>query len=152
MGSASVSRAQQVGRTGRLERRLRLPISAALDAEVMTVPPDATVAELVWTHVVGRRERTVPVVDPDGRYLGMAGVHTAGAVPREAWDATLVADVVDAGAPVGSPSWMLGDAVRAMERAGAEVLAVVDDAGAFVGIVRTDDVLRLEEILDETGT
>ena len=152
MGSASVSRAQQMGRTGHLERRLRLPMTAVLDTEVLTVPPDATVAELVWSHVVGRRQRTVPVVDGDSRYLGMAGVDAAGMVAREAWDHTVVADVLDTGAPVGAPGWMLRDAVRAMERVHADVLAVVDEGGTFVGVVRIDDVIRLEEILDETGT
>jgi CIC family chloride channel protein len=152
MGSASVSKAQQGGRTGHLERRLRLPISAALDTEVLTVPPDATVAELVWTHVIGRRERSVPVVDAGGRFVGLAGLDGAATVPREDWDRTAVAEIATADAPVGAPGWMLRDAVRAMESANVDALAVVDPTGLFVGLVRTDDVVKLEEILDETGT
>jgi chloride channel protein, CIC family len=152
MGSASVSKAQQTGRAGHLERRLRLPISAALDTEVMTVPPDATVAELVWTHVLGRRERTVPVVDADGHFVGIAGLESVGALERERWEGTRVADIVAVDTPVGSPAWSLRDAVRAMEGAGVDALAVVDGDGRFVGLVRTDDVVKLEEILDETGS
>lgn len=152
MGAASVSKAQQGGRTGHLERRLRLPISAALDTEVLTVPPDATVAELVWTHVIGRRERSVPVVDASGRFVGLTGLDAAATIPREDWDRTPVSEIATGDAPVGAPGWMLRDAVRAMESANVDALAVVDPSGMFVGLVRTDDVVKLEEILDETGT
>ena len=63
-----------------------------------------------------------------------------------------MSEIVAADGVVGSPGWMLRDAVRATERADVDALAVVDDAGMFVGLVRTDDVVKLEEILDETGT
>jgi CIC family chloride channel protein len=150
MGRASVSRVQQMGRAGHLERRLGLPISAALDTAVSTVPPDATLTELVWNHVVGRRERTVAVVAEYGTYLGTVGLDAATTIPRDEWDSTTVGTVLHATAPTGSPHWTLRDAVRAMESGRTDVLAVVDDGGRFVGVVRTDDVVKLEEILDET--
>jgi chloride channel protein, CIC family len=65
MGRATVASGQQSVRSGHLERRFRLPLSTALTTEVLPVPPGASVAELVWTHVVARRERAVAVVDGD---------------------------------------------------------------------------------------
>jgi CBS domain-containing protein len=43
------------------------------------------------------------------------------------------------------------DAVGAMERGDTDVLAVVDGEDRFVGVVTTDEVLRLDEILERTG-
>jgi hypothetical protein len=41
--------------------------------------------------------------------------------------------------------------MAAMERADTGLLAVVDDSGAFIGTVDAAEILKLEEILDETG-
>jgi CBS domain-containing protein len=38
-----------------------------------------------------------------------------------------------------------------MERGDTDVLAVVDGEDRFVGVITTDDVLRLDEILERTG-
>ncbi|MDZ7731716.1 MAG: CBS domain-containing protein [Acidimicrobiia bacterium] len=53
--------------------------------------------------------------------------------------------------PVGRPSWSLRDAVAAMESAGVERLAITDPDGTFVGMVSESEIVRLDEILDETG-
>ena len=54
--------------------------------------------------------------------------------------------------PAARPSWTLRDAVAAMETADVKVLAVVTAEGMFVGTVREDDILKLDEILDETDS
>jgi hypothetical protein len=60
MGSTSVSPYQAPGRPGHLERRLALPVEHVVDTSARTVPPDATVAELFWQHLVGGRQRAIP--------------------------------------------------------------------------------------------
>ena len=55
------------------------------------------------------------------------------------------------GLPTARPSWTLRDAVVAMESADVDVLAVTDNDGTFIGIVAEDDIVKLDEILDETG-
>jgi CBS domain-containing protein len=127
-----------------------LPITSALTTDVLTVPPDATVSELVNVHVLGRRERSVPVVD-GGRYVGMCGLDEVGAVERRDWDATTLDAVLAPEHPVGRPSWTLRDAVAAMERAGVDVLPVTDSEGTFIGVVQSSEIVKLDEILDETG-
>ena len=49
------------------------------------------------------------------------------------------------------PSWSLRDAIAAMENTHTEILAVTDLAGSFIGVLRADDILKLDEILEETG-
>jgi len=39
-----------------------------------------------------------------------------------------------------------------MEAAGVEMIPVVDPQGNFVGTVSNEEIVRLDEILEETGT
>src|SRR5205823_4999558 len=85
MGRSSVSSYQMAARAGHLERRFELPISTALQTDVLTVPPDATIAEFFWHHLVGSRQTSVPVVD-GAVYLGMVRLDEIHAVHQEAWN------------------------------------------------------------------
>ena len=53
--------------------------------------------------------------------------------------------------PSAVPSWTLRDAVAAMDRGDVDQLAVTDGHDVFIGIVRVDDILKLDDILDQTG-
>jgi len=149
MARSSVSSAQQSNRLGHLERRFLMPLTAALSTDVLTVPPDATLSEFVWVHVVGNRQRNVAVV-AEGRYLGMCLLDDVSEVPREDWDETLVSAVLRDDVPIAHLSWTLRDAVVAMDEADLDRLAVTDADGAFVGEVRAAEIVGLDEILDET--
>ena len=148
-GKASVSAAQRVERLGHLEERVTLPLASALTTDVMTVPPDATVGEFVWVHAIGRRQRVVPVVS-GSTYLGLCSLENASAVERDRWDDETIASIVVSDGPVARPSWSLRDAVAAMDRSGAGVVAVVDNAGNFAGVVYESEIVKLSEILEET--
>ncbi|MDE0927219.1 MAG: chloride channel protein [Acidimicrobiales bacterium] len=149
-GKSSVADHQHSTRLGHLERRFTLPITSALTTDVMTVPPDATTSEFVYLHVLGRRERSVPVVD-GGHYLGMISLSDLSEVDRSLWDETPVSGLVRADLPAARPSWSLRDAIVAMEGAHVDVLAVVDDEQGFIGVIYENDILKLDEILEETG-
>ncbi len=148
-GTSSVASYQLEKREGVVERRLGLPLTSALTTDTLTVPPDATVSELVHIHLIGRREREVPVVD-GGEYLGMCGLEQMSDLERDAWDTTLVVDIARRDLPTARPSWTLRDTMTQMDSNDTDQLAVTDDHGTFIGVVRADDVLRLDEILDET--
>ena len=148
-GSSSVASYQLDKREGLVERRLALPLTSALTTDTLTVPPDATVSELVYIHLLGRREREVPVVD-GGTYLGMCGLEQMSDLERDAWNDTLVADIARRDLPTARPSWTLRDAVAQMDANDTDQLPVTDDDSTFIGVVRADDILRLDEILDET--
>ena len=149
-GKSSVAEHQHSVRLGHLERRFTLPVTSALDTDVLTVPPDATVAEFMYLHVLGRRERSVAVVDGID-YRGMISLSEVSAIERSAWDDTAVGDLLNADLPAARPNWSLRDAIVAMEQADVDILAVTDAEGAFIGMLSADDILKLDEILDETG-
>ncbi|WP_420638077.1 chloride channel protein [Candidatus Poriferisocius sp.] len=148
-GSSSVASYQLDKREGLVERRLGLPLTAALTTDSLTVPPDATVSELVHIHLLGRREREVPVVD-GGAYVGMCGLEQMSDLERDAWGHTLVTDIARRDLPRARPSWTLRDAIAQMNDNDIDQLPVTDDTGTFIGVVRADDILRLDEILEET--
>jgi len=150
-GKSSVAEHQQSMRLGHLERRFTLPITSALTTDVLTVPPDATTSEFVYLHVLGRRQRSVPVVDKD-KYLGMISLSDLSGTDRTLWEETPVSDLVRSDMPVARPSWSLRDTIAAMESSQIDVLAVTDNEGGFIGVVYEEDILKLDEILDETGS
>lgn len=151
MGNSSVSSVQQGQRAGHLERRIRLPLTTVLNTEVRTVPPDATLSEFVWMHAIGNRQRSVPVVD-GVTYRGMCHLEDVTAIAREEWEERTVADVVRSDLPVGLTDWTLREALAAMEGADVDRLAVVDPQGTFIGEVTAAEIMKLSEILEDTGT
>ncbi|MCU1460679.1 MAG: hypothetical protein JWO37_754 [Acidimicrobiales bacterium] len=150
MGKGSVSPYQQAARAGHLERRFELPVTAVLQADVRTVPPDCTITEFLWHHLIGNRQKSVPVVDGH-TYLGMARMDELEQVPREQWDTATVAEVMRTDLPTARPTWQLRAAIVAMERFDVDRLAVVDEQGTLVGVVTTTEILKLDEILEQTG-
>src|SRR5205823_1803447 len=128
MGRSSMSSYQVAARAGHLERRFGLPLSTALQTDVLTVPPDATVAEFFWNHLVGTRQTSVPVVEGTA-CLGMVRLDGLQDVPREEWEATSVKDVMRTDVPAASITWNLGRALAAMEDADTDRLPVIDGAG-----------------------
>ena len=150
-GESSVAGYQRSQRLGHLEGRFKLPIGSALETDVFTVPPDATAAEFVYVHVLGRRERTVAVVE-DGVYLGICDLDHLREVDRDDWDSVTVAELMDDEIPTGRASWTFRDAVAAMEQADIDLLPITDTDNRFIGVVRAEDIVKLGEILDETGS
>jgi len=149
-GETSVAGYQRAERLGHLEGRFQLPIGSALSTDVFTVPPDATAAEFVYGHVLGRRERTVTVVD-NGQYVGIIDLDHLKEIDREEWENVTVAELMATDLPTGRASWTFRDAVAAMDAADTDVLPVTDKDGTFIGVVHADDILKLDEILDATG-
>jgi predicted transcriptional regulator len=151
MARSSVSPAQLSKRTGYLEGRFELPLSAALLADVLTVPADATVAEFVSNHVVLNRQRAAAVLD-DGRYVGYCVLRDAASVPREEWDDRLVTEVMRTNVPIAKVGWRLREALAAMDRVDMDRLAVLDGAGAFIGEIRRSEIFKLDELMDDAGS
>ncbi len=149
-GPSTVADHQRDHRLGHLERRFTLPLSSILSTDVLTVPPDATVSEFVYFHVLGRRERVVPVVSGSG-FEGLARLDDISDLDREEWETTTIGERMATDLPTALPSWTLRDAVAAMEASDIDILAVTDGEGTFIGVVTADDILKLDEILDETG-
>jgi predicted transcriptional regulator len=136
---------------------------------VATAPPDTTLAEFFWNHLLGRRERAVPVVDGH-RYCGVMRIEELRDTPEHDWVRVTVAERMRTDFPTIGPRARLRDALTTMERADLDLLPVVERAAAardpgeggssgeepdqgdtFVGVVTTSEILKLDDILDRTG-
>jgi CIC family chloride channel protein len=148
MGRASASPYQLAARAGHLERRFAMPITAALRTDVATMPADTTLAEFFWHHLLGNREKAVAVVD-GARYLGIMRIEELQAVPQQQWDAERVGRHMRTDFLTATPSMTVRDALTLMEDADIDLLPVLD-GDTFVGVVTTTEILRLDEILDQT--
>lgn len=149
MGRTSISPYQVAGRVGHLEQRLRLPLSAVVNTEARTAPPDATVHELFWQHLVGTRQQSVAIVDGN-TYLGIARAEDVGGVDPEAWTSTRARDVMRTDIPVAAIDWVLADAIHAIEDNATDRIAVCDGS-TFLGVITAADLVELDEILDRTN-
>jgi len=118
----------------------------------MTVPPDSTVREFFALHLIGTRQKSVPVVDETHHYLGMARLDELDSVDEEEWEVTNVSAIARSDLPTGRPDWTLRDAVEAMQAADVDRLPVLDGSGRFVGVVSTSEILKLDEILGEADS
>ena len=150
MGRWSVSKAQVGSRLGHLERRFSMPLASALESDVLTIPPDATAQEFFWHHVIGSRQRSVPVVD-GADYVGTVRIDELREVPRDEWDETTIASIMRSDVPTARPDWLLRQAVEAMDVAALDRLPVTDGRGLFIGVVTMEEIIKLDDILRVTG-
>jgi CBS domain-containing protein len=148
MGNSSVSPFQMATRAGHLERRFALPIASVTRTDTATVPPETTLREFFVHHLVGNREKAVPVVD-GSRYLGIMRIEELQDVPHDEWPTSTVDQCMRTDLPTISTNASVRDALVEMEAADIDLLAIVD-GDAFVGVVTTTEILRLDEILDRT--
>jgi chloride channel protein, CIC family len=126
----------------------RIPLSAALEREVPTVPADALLEELL-AAAARTRHAVVPVLDEHRGLVGLVSHHGLrdALVGRRALEPLLVAE--DLAEPVAQlrHDQSLRDALRLMNAGGLDVLPVVDggDAPRFVGILSRAGVLEAYE-------
>jgi magnesium transporter len=113
---------------------------AHLATEVPVVSADASAAE-VHSALVGRRFATTAavVVCDDGRLVGLVRLEELFAAPRDA----TAAELVDRDAVVVPATVDREVAVQRAVQRGRDTLAVVDDAGRFLGLVPPAEVLAV---------
>lgn len=124
------------------ESLLDVPVGRLMATEQRTVPPGLTVRRFVDEHLLRGEQRAFAVVDND-RLVGLVCLKDVHRLPREEWDARLVADIMTAAAELAtlSPEDDGVDALNALNRRNVNQVPVVDN-GRVVGIVRREDVLR----------
>jgi CIC family chloride channel protein len=147
MGRASASPYQRAARAGHLERRFDLPLATALRTDLATVPPDTTLTEFFWHHLLGQREAAVPVVEGNC-YLGMMRIQEFRDTPEDQWGTVTVAERMRTDFPTIDPHARLRQALTLMEREDIDLVPVVE-GDTFVGIVTTGEILKLDDILGQ---
>ena len=143
MGRRSVSAYQREMRVGHVESRFELPVARVMRTDVRTVGPEVTLDDLLHVHLPAAQARAAPVVDGRGRYLGMVRLRDVEQVERAERAHRTVGEVLTV-PPGAEPTWVLRQALEAMQDAGVEQLAVVTDDRRFLGIVTLPAIYGFE--------
>ena len=144
----------------------RWTVADVMTRDVASVPPGASYRETVNT-LIERKISAAPVVDADGRVLGVVSeadllhkIEVADAfqkrrivhVPRRAADkahASTAADLMTAPAITVEADVSVPAAARLLEQDRVKRLPVIDTDGRLVGIVSRRDLLRVHVRTDE---
>ena len=99
---------------------------------------------------MGARQQSVAVVEGD-HYLGIVAAADLGELDRGAWGEICAAEVMRTDVPVADLTWVVRDAVTAIESAGTDRIAVVD-GDRYVGVITASGLLELDALLEQLGT
>ena len=124
----------------------------ALQRELLSVPPELTLEQLVREYILTTGKRCFPVVGPYGRLLGIVTLHHVKEIPQEAWPAVTVAEVMT---PVEraikvSPDEPLDKLLEQMSVDGVNQVLVVQD-GRLVGLISRDQLVEFIKTRAELG-
>jgi tRNA nucleotidyltransferase (CCA-adding enzyme) len=121
----------------------QVKVATLMSRGAVTIPPDATLQEVVEAYFMRHSFGGYPVVDDGDRLLGMLTRAHVKSVPAEQWNAVQVADVmVPADRLVAlSPDEPAGEHLEALLDANLGRLPVVAD-GRVVGVLSQTDLVR----------
>jgi stage IV sporulation protein FB len=116
-----------------------IPVGSAMMTQFATLTPQAHVDEAVQT-LLRTSQSEFPVVDGDGKPVGLLGRGDLIRAVKELGPHARVADAMTATVPSISHRHCLDDAFRILQEKAAPAVAVVDAAGRLVGLVTSETV------------
>jgi Zn-dependent protease/CBS domain-containing protein len=107
---------------------------------------------LVYEYIIGKDERTFPVVLND-QLVGMISLEDVRKVPREEWERTRVSDIMipAENLDIVSPHEDANNALEKISRRDARSIPVVQ-SGQLVGVLRRRDIVRWLQLQDNAVT
>jgi Zn-dependent protease/predicted transcriptional regulator len=117
-------------------------VSEAMVTHLVRLPRHATLEEAIEA-LLRTSQHEFPVLDDDARVLGVLTRNDLIAALRKTGVATPVVDVMRRNVPTVRPDDPFDDAFREMQESGCPALAVVDDAGRFLGLITPENVGEL---------
>jgi Zn-dependent protease/CBS domain-containing protein len=119
-----------------------VPVSRLMRTDVPSVPPDVSVSSLVHDHIMGTDEHAFPVLD-DSRLVGLVTLEDVRKVPREAWDRTIVSQIMTPRERlvVMAPGDDASEALEKLAQHDIRQLPVMQ-MDTFLGLLRRRDLVR----------
>lgn len=119
------------------------PVARFMTRAMVTIPPEASVRQLVEDYIYRYHHEMFPVTE-DGRLLGCVTTREVKAIPKEQWDGTPVAGIMQR---CSAENAIAADedamqALSLMQRTGNSRL-MVRDGDRLVGIITLKDLLKL---------
>jgi Zn-dependent protease/CBS domain-containing protein len=123
-----------------------LTVADAMTCDPLVVPLGSTAADVIERYVLPTRFSAFPIVDGDGRLIGLATVRRIAALPRESWATTLISTAAAPRSVVVecSPDDRLTDVAARLE-CSPDRRAIVLDGARVVGILTAADIAGAAE-------
>jgi CBS domain-containing protein len=134
--------------TAQLEGALEgIPVGYAAARDVRTVAPDDPIDAAV-VHALAGFQHDFPVIDHDGRVVGLLPHHTLLTALDQRGTNVRVASVMERDPAIVHPLELLDRILPRLQQAPGRCLVVVDDRGVLVGLVTVSTVGELVAIRD----
>jgi CIC family chloride channel protein len=141
-GEASVSGDQHLHETAKLADLAGMMVRDVVQRRVISVQARSTIREFAASVAAHQRHMIFPVYE-DVRVIGTVLVSDLSRVAPEDWDKSTIGEFADRSACRVTDACDLSEALRLLVRErGAQMLLVMDGAGALQGIVTNTDILR----------
>jgi Zn-dependent protease/CBS domain-containing protein len=119
-----------------------LPISAAMETELVTLPEDATLDDAVEA-LLRTSQHDFPVLDSDGHVLGVLTRDDMFRALKRDGFSTPVTSVMHRNLPAAAPDEPFDKAFSLMQDAASPALPVVDGRGNLLGLVTPENIGEL---------
>ncbi len=127
-----------------------MPIRNWMTTTIVAATPDQTLAEFVDRYVAEHWFRELPVIGKKGVFLGMVSMKSLATVPRDQWDRTPVANLIDRGARTICGAHSMAAAGKELALGHSNYLPVVDPAtDQLVGMLSSSDMIRARRHANE---
>jgi Zn-dependent protease/CBS domain-containing protein len=119
-----------------------VPVARLMRANAPAVPSTLPLTQFIDDYLMKSEERAFPVVDGD-RLAGLVCLEDVQKVPRQAWDTTLVSQVMTPASQLdlATPREDVAEAMAKLASRNTSQLPVIE-GGHLVGMLRQRDVLR----------
>jgi predicted transcriptional regulator len=119
-----------------------MAVRDVVQRRVVSVQATSTIREFIASVAARHRHTIFPVYEID-KVVGTISISDLSQVPLEDWDKTTVGELADRKAVHVMEDCDLSEALRLLVRErGAQMLLVMDSAGALQGVVTKTDILR----------
>jgi stage IV sporulation protein FB len=116
-----------------------VPVSSAMMTQFATLTPDAPVEEAVQT-LLRTSQSEFPVVDVDGKPVGILGRNELIRALKERGPTARVADAMSTTVPTLGHRRCLEEAFRLLHEKSARAVAIVDAIGRLAGLVTSETI------------
>jgi Zn-dependent protease/predicted transcriptional regulator len=129
------------------------PLKRFMNTEAVTVPPSATVEDLVEDYVYRHHHKMFPIAEDHNKLLGCVSTKQIKEIPREEWRSKSAKDLAVRCSEENTiaPDADAVEAISAMRRNNASRMMVVD-GDKLVGIIALKDMLEFLSLKVELDT
>jgi chloride channel protein, CIC family len=114
-----------------------------MTTKVVIAYRDHSLAQFAERSILEHPYQELPVIESNGRFVGMASVRSLRSVPKSQWVSTSVEKIMDPGARTVCAGHSLAYAEKELAKGNHDYLPVIDPANdQLIGILSMSDVLR----------